>query len=232
MTRGACATRRPAAATAPWRMTPACSCAHAGQEAGRVDEHDERQAEAVAQLTNQAPFSSDSASRQPPRWWGWLAMTPTGVPSMRAKPTTRLRAQRGAELEQLAGVDHAARRRRARRRPRARARAATRPGRPAAGRPAGAAAAGRPTRGQVGQRRRARPRPRDVVARRRGAPRRCAPWTFGPPSSSAVTCSRVTRSTTAGPVRNIFASWARHDREVAERGRVGRAAGARAADRR
>src|SRR5919202_152921 len=30
--------------------------------------------------------------------------------------------------------------------------------------------------------------------------------TFGPPSSSAVTCSRVTRSTIAGPVRNIFAS--------------------------
>jgi hypothetical protein len=32
------------------------------------------------------------------------------------------------------------------------------------------------------------------------------PWTFAPPSSIALTFSRVTRSTTAGPVRNIFAS--------------------------
>ena len=60
--------------------------------------------------------------------------------------------------------------------------------------------------GQVREQPRARARRRLRRRAATSARRRCAPCTRGPPSSSRVDRSRVTRSTTAGPVRNIRAS--------------------------
>ena len=77
-----------------------------GQEARRVDEHDEREPERVAGARRSAaPFCEASASITPPRCRGWLATMPTGRPSMRAKAVTRFGAQSGDDLEQRAGVD-------------------------------------------------------------------------------------------------------------------------------
>src|SRR5436305_685892 len=45
--------------------------------------------------TNRAAFCAASASITPPRYRGWLAMTPTGRPSRRATAHTMLRAKRG-----------------------------------------------------------------------------------------------------------------------------------------
>jgi hypothetical protein len=45
--------------------------------------------------TNFAALVADSESSTPPMNFGWLATMPTGLPSMRAKPQTTLRAQRG-----------------------------------------------------------------------------------------------------------------------------------------
>ena len=44
--------------------------------------------------TNFAAFCDASASITPPRYQGWLAITPTGRPSIRQKAVTMLRAQR------------------------------------------------------------------------------------------------------------------------------------------
>ena len=44
--------------------------------------------------TKRAAFCAASASITPPRYQGWLAITPTGRPSMRASAVTMLRAQR------------------------------------------------------------------------------------------------------------------------------------------
>ena len=46
--------------------------------------------------TNRAAFWALAASSTPPRWRGWLAMKPTGRPSMRPMEVTTLRANRGA----------------------------------------------------------------------------------------------------------------------------------------
>ena len=54
---------------------------------------------------NQEPFSEVAESRTPARYRGWLATIPTGLPPSRARPTKRLRAQRGPELEQRALID-------------------------------------------------------------------------------------------------------------------------------
>ena len=181
--------------------------------------------------TNHAPFCEDSASRQPPRC---LRLVGDDA-DRRARRCGRSRrpgcAPSAARARAARRRRSAARRRRARRRPRARARGGPRRGRPEPGRPAGRAAARRPpwTAGGPATARTSLGRVH-VVGRRRGARRRCAPCTFGPPSSEAVTRSRVTASTTARAGEEHLRVGAGHDREVAERRRVRRAAGARAAD--
>ena len=47
------------------------------------------------------PSRMPSASMVPPRCRGWLAITPIGWPSNRAKPQTMLRAQWGATSKKL-----------------------------------------------------------------------------------------------------------------------------------
>ena len=42
-----------------------------------------------------AAFSEAAESITPPRWWGWLATTPTGWPLRRVSAVTMFRAQRG-----------------------------------------------------------------------------------------------------------------------------------------
>ena len=93
--RGVVATLKARSSDAPWRMTPACSCDTPGRKPGVSTSTTSGRPKRSQRSTNHAPFCEDSASRQPPRCLGWLAMMPTGAPEMRAKPTTRLRAQRG-----------------------------------------------------------------------------------------------------------------------------------------
>ena len=56
--------------------------------------------------TKRAAFTEASMSRQPARCAGWLATTPTGRPSRRAKPTMMFRACSGWISKKLAVVDH------------------------------------------------------------------------------------------------------------------------------
>ena len=75
--------------------------AGAGQEAGRVDEHHQRQPERVAACPRSArPSRPRSASITPPRWRGWLATMPTGRPSMRAKRGDHVARPARRDLEQ------------------------------------------------------------------------------------------------------------------------------------
>jgi hypothetical protein len=60
----------------------------AGQEAGHVDEGDERDVERVAGAHEAGRLLDDSMSSTPASTFGWLPTMPTGMPSMRAKPHT------------------------------------------------------------------------------------------------------------------------------------------------
>ena len=232
-----CAARRSPSARSPrrtraaaWRRggsrrpPPACV---PGMKPGRVDEHDERQAEARCRCARSArPSRPRPASITPPRYRGWLAITPTGRPSMRASAVTMLRAQRGETSSRLAAVDQTARSRRARRRPGA-ARAGTAARRVApAGRPAsGARRRRRRSRcGRWSSRSRTSRRRRRRRRRRRAGRRRCARAPAGRRARPRRRPRPCTSRTTPGPVRNIARALGHHD-EVGERRRVGAAAG-------
>ena len=231
VTRGTRARANAPSSAAPWRMTRGALLRGAGQEAGRV----RRARRAAGRSGRRArrtrrPSRAAAASRQPPRWRGWLAITPTGEPSMRAKPTTRLRAQRGASSSSapastrrridVAHVVDLARRRRA------------------------AVADGSPAerRARRRQRQRAAARPgqvREQVAHELGR----GDVVDGDEVGDAV--ARVDARAAELLGRDLLArdrldhlrageeqprARARHHHEVAERRRVGRAAGARARD--
>ena len=68
----------------------------AGHEAGRVDEDDERQAEAVQRSTKRAPFSAAAASITPPSQRGWLAIDADRAAVDPREPVTMFRAQRAS----------------------------------------------------------------------------------------------------------------------------------------
>ena len=80
---------------APKRITPACSWRVPGMKPGVSTSTTSGIPYASHVSTNLAPFCEDSASSTPPRKRGWLAITPTGRPSMRANAVTIERAQRG-----------------------------------------------------------------------------------------------------------------------------------------
>ena len=227
-TRGA--GKRSPAAQAPWRMTPARSCAVPGRNPGVSDEDDERQAEAVAQLDEPGALLAPPRRRGSRRGGGagWRSRRPASRRSGRSR--RRGCAPSAARARAARRRRPAARSRRARRRPRA-ARAGRGPdGSPASGAAGGASGSGPPDdRGQVGEQRRATT---SAAATSSAATRWATPlraWTRGPPSSSARDllardCLDHLRAGEEQPRAR-----ARHHREVAERRRVGGAAGARPA---
>ena len=230
VTRGVVARAKARRSAAPWRMTPARSWPVPGRKPGVSTSTTSGTPKRSHSSTNHAPFCEASASSVPPRWRGWLAMTPDRRAVDAGEADDQVAGPPGRELEQVAAVDeargdvaHVVDRAR-------RARAARRPGRRARGSAAGAAAAGR-RRARAGARARpARGRRPGRRARPAGAPRRCAPGPSGPPSCVGRDPLARDLLDDAGPGEEHERALAGHDGEVAERRRVGRAARARAAD--
>ena len=95
VTFGTLASAKACTSFAPWRITPPFSCFVPGMKPGVSTNTSSGMPNALQVRTNFAPLEADSESSTPPMNFGWLAMMPTGLPSMRAKPQTMLRAQRG-----------------------------------------------------------------------------------------------------------------------------------------
>ena len=161
----------------------------------------------------------------PPSWRGWLAMRPTGRPSMRAKRGDHVAGPARRDLEDAAAVD-TARRRRGRRRPCAASRAPA-PRVAPSGSDDRRCGSGPPSRAGAGP-----SRSRTIAAASSSATRWAtpfAPCTRGrraPPSSRS---SPIAAATTPGPVRNMRELLGHHH-EVGQRRRVGAAAGGDAGD--
>src|SRR3954447_6327800 len=132
-------------------------------------------------------------------------MTPTGAPSISARPTTRLRAQRGPSSSISPASTSRAMTSRTSYTWRSRS-GSTAPGSPAAGSRGGYSGSAPPAlEGKCARAARTISAAcTSPSATRCATP--CLACTFGPPRSSAVMRSRVTFSTTAGPVRNMRAS--------------------------
>ena len=195
------------------------------------DEDDERQAEAVAQLDEPGALLTRRGVEAAAEVAGLVGdhADRRAVDAGEADDEVARPARR--ELEQRAGVDQAVGSRRARRRPRGLGRAAVRPGRRRSGAAGGASGSGPPTtEGRWASRSRTTLGRGDVVVGHEVGDAVGA-WTRGPPSSSAVDLLARDRldharageeqPRVAGPPSTI---------EVAERGRVGGAARARARD--
>ena len=73
---------------APWRMMPPYSCCTPGRKPGTSTKVTSGMLKALQNRMNRAALSEALMSRTPDSTIGWLAMTPTVRPRMRAKPTT------------------------------------------------------------------------------------------------------------------------------------------------
>jgi hypothetical protein len=80
---------------APRRMMPPYSCAVPGRNPGTSSNTRMGMLNASQNRTKRAAFSLDSKSSVPASTFGWLAITPTGIPSSRVKPVRMLIAHRG-----------------------------------------------------------------------------------------------------------------------------------------
>ena len=110
VTLGTVASANACTSFAPWRITPSRSWRDPGQEARRVDEHEQRQRRRSCRCARSArPSARTSASSTPPRCLGWLAMIPIERPSRRANAQTTLRDAPRRDLHQPPAVDQRAR---------------------------------------------------------------------------------------------------------------------------
>ena len=210
-------------------MTPGALLRGAGKEAGRVDEHDEAYTEAVAQVHEPRALLRRLGVEDAAQAARLVGHDPHGPPLQPREADDQVARPAGGELEQRAGVDQAARD------------VADVVDRARIGRHGRGGVAGRRPEGRRHRQRASRMLGK-VGRRSRTSARACAsseaarwatplePCTRGPPSSSAVTRSRRAASTTRGPVRNMRASGPAITVDVAQRGRVGGAARAHAAD--
>ena len=101
-------TRAPANARtscAPWRITPPCSCRLPGRNPGVSTSTTSGRPKRSQSSTKRESFCALSASSTPPRYRGWLAMTPTERPSSRANAGDDVARPARAHLEQPPAVD-------------------------------------------------------------------------------------------------------------------------------
>jgi len=76
----------------------------AGQEAGHVDERDERDIERIAKRTKRAALREASMSSTPARRFGWFATMPTLRPPMR-RTGDDVRREERLQFEEVAVID-------------------------------------------------------------------------------------------------------------------------------
>src|SRR3954454_17818481 len=86
VTFGTVASANACTSLAPWRMTPMLSCLVPGMKPGVSTSTTSGRPKALQVRTKRAALAADSASSTPPRYFGWLAMTPTERPSRRGGP--------------------------------------------------------------------------------------------------------------------------------------------------
>ena len=188
VTLGTLASANACTSLAPWRITPSRSWRDPGMKPGVSTSTSSGSPNELHLRTNRAAFCAALASSTPPRCRGWLATIADrrGRPCGRTR-VTRLRAQPGADLQQVAAVDKragdvGARRRPGAGRPAARGRV-VRPGGSRLGTSAARQLAWlRQVAEQVARQQRAR-RPQSA---RRSEHTPLRSWTRVPPSCAAV----------------------------------------------
>ena len=176
------------------------------------------------------PSGMPSASITPPRYQGWLAITPTARPSMRAEARDHVARPALGHLEHRAVVHERPRSRRARRRPRALRRARTSDG--STRRHRRRAAVRRILAGAAGGRKASSSRTSAAASRSSSATNWQTPFfecTRGPPSSCGVDvlAHDLAHDARAGQEHRRALG---HHHEVGERRRVRAAAGRHAGD--
>ena len=206
VTRGTEARPKARSSDAPWRRTPAASCARAGQEARRVGQDDERDAEAVAQVHEPRALLGRGGVEAAAEVLGLVGDHADRATLDAAEADDEVARPARRELQQRAAVQH----------PRGDL-ADVVDATVALGQHVAGILAGR-----VGRRHQRHAVPPTRSGRKVSNSRtssaawtssratRCetplAPCTLVPPSSAAEMTSRVTRSMIFGPVRNITAS--------------------------
>jgi hypothetical protein len=80
---------------APWRMIPWRSTCVPIMKPGTSARNTRGTLKASQHHTKRAALSAESTNSTPPRWSGWFATTPTGLPSSSANPVMISRAKSG-----------------------------------------------------------------------------------------------------------------------------------------